>query len=64
MTLYFAPAFFAHLLGKSLQREGAVAKMLAVAKLGTVVLATFVLLWWPFLRKPSTAMKVRLIFLK
>eukprot|EP00193_Tetraselmis_chui_P020304 CAMPEP_0177771312 /NCGR_PEP_ID=MMETSP0491_2-20121128/11504_1 /TAXON_ID=63592 /ORGANISM="Tetraselmis chuii, Strain PLY429" /LENGTH=304 /DNA_ID=CAMNT_0019288811 /DNA_START=153 /DNA_END=1064 /DNA_ORIENTATION=+ len=58
MTLYFAPAFFAHLLGKSLQREGAVAKMLAVAKLGTVVLATFVLLWWPFLRKPSTAMKV------
>jgi len=48
MTLYYAPAVFAYLLGrcfadkstKVVQRFGA---------LGVTVIATFVLLWWPFI---------------
>jgi len=45
MSLYFAPAFFAHLLGKCLRRRRPV---LEVAKLGITVVVTFGALWAPF----------------
>ena len=50
MALYFAPAFFAHLLGRALRRPGgAAARLTAVAGLGFAVVATFGLVWAPFL---------------
>mmetsp|Transcript_32802 Transcript_32802/g.93082 ORF Transcript_32802/g.93082 Transcript_32802/m.93082 type:complete len:286 (-) Transcript_32802:510-1367(-) len=58
MALYFAPAFFAHLLGKCLARRGVMAKVGAVAKLGLVVVATFAAVWAPFLEDPAVALKV------
>lgn len=57
--MYFAPAFFAHLLGKCLARQGAMAKIAGVAKLGAAVIATFAVVWYPFLIDPSLALKVR-----
>ena len=50
MALLYAPAFFAHLLGRSLQSAH---PMRRVAALGLAVLATMLLLWWPFLRQPG-----------
>jgi len=60
MALYFAPAFFAHLLGRALQRPGgASARISAVAGLGAVVAATFGLMWAPFLwPDPARALDV------
>ncbi|KAH7667423.1 Dolichyl-P-Glc:Man(9)GlcNAc(2)-PP-dolichol alpha-1,3-glucosyltransferase protein [Dioscorea alata] len=46
MSMYFAPAFFSYLLGKCLRRRNPI---LEVVKLGFVVLATFALVWWPYL---------------
>ncbi|KAG7543780.1 Glycosyl transferase ALG6/ALG8 [Arabidopsis thaliana x Arabidopsis arenosa] len=46
MSAYFAPAFFSHLFGKCLRRKNPV---LAVIKLGTAVIVTFVIVWWPYL---------------
>ncbi|ONK67989.1 uncharacterized protein A4U43_C05F6000 [Asparagus officinalis] len=46
MSMYFAPAFFSHLLGKCLRRQNPI---LHIMKLGIVVLATFALVWWPYL---------------
>ncbi|XP_010440952.1 PREDICTED: probable dolichyl pyrophosphate Man9GlcNAc2 alpha-1,3-glucosyltransferase isoform X2 [Camelina sativa] len=46
MSAYFAPAFFSHLLGKCLRRRNPI---LAVVKLGIAVIATFVIVWWPYL---------------
>lgn len=45
MSLYFAPAFFAHLLGKCLRRRN---PAIEVTKLGAVVVATFAVVWAPF----------------
>jgi len=60
MALYFAPAFFAHLLGRALRRPGgAAARVSAVAGLGAVVAATFGLVWAPFLwPDPARALDV------
>ncbi|KAL3139491.1 hypothetical protein ABBQ38_003815 [Trebouxia sp. C0009 RCD-2024] len=58
MSMYYAPAFFAHLLGKCLQRPTALTKVGAIAKLGLVVVATFALCWAPFLSSPSSALQV------
>lgn len=59
MALYFAPAFFATLLGKALRRTTVAAKIAAVGRLGVTVVATFALVWAPFLYPdPSAAAPV------
>jgi alpha-1,3-glucosyltransferase len=45
MSTYYAPAFFAHLLGRCFQCRSPV---LGVMRLGVMVLATFAVCWWPF----------------
>ncbi|KAJ0978145.1 hypothetical protein J5N97_013619 [Dioscorea zingiberensis] len=55
MSMYFAPAFFSYLLGKCLRRRYPV---LEVMKLGFVVLATFALIWWPYLHSLEAVMEV------
>ncbi|KAL4435016.1 hypothetical protein ABPG77_003841 [Micractinium sp. CCAP 211/92] len=49
MGLYYAPAFFAFLLGRCLQRGTAVGKAGAVLRLGLAVAATFAVVWAPWL---------------
>eukprot|EP00884_Botryococcus_braunii_P008812 jgi/Botrbrau1/17932/Bobra.50_1s0032.2 len=55
MAMYYAPAFFAHLLGTCLQRRGLPAKVWGVARLGLVVISTFIIVWSPWLRSPELA---------
>jgi len=55
MSLYFAPAFFSHLLGKCLKRKYPIVE---VMKLAFVVLGTFALVWWPFLHSYEAALQV------
>ena len=50
MALFYAPAFFAHLLGRCLAARRPV---LEVARLGAAVIGTMLLLWAPFLRDPG-----------
>eukprot|EP00271_Cylindrocystis_brebissonii_P014186 TRINITY_DN35456_c0_g1_i1.p1 TRINITY_DN35456_c0_g1~~TRINITY_DN35456_c0_g1_i1.p1 ORF type:complete len:541 (+),score=52.67 TRINITY_DN35456_c0_g1_i1:285-1907(+) len=58
MSMYFAPAVFGHLLGRCLQRPRPV---LAVARLGVTVIATFGIVWAPFLlASPDAAKQVLL----
>jgi len=58
MALYFAPAFFAHLLGRCLQAgRGRAARQ--VAALGATVAFSLLLLWAPFLRSRASALQVR-----
>ncbi|KAF8058079.1 dolichyl pyrophosphate Man9GlcNAc2 alpha-1 [Scenedesmus sp. PABB004] len=58
MALFYAPAFFAHLLGRCLQQRGAARKVLAVARLGAAVVATFVVCWSPWLTSLEAAGQV------
>lgn len=55
MSAYYAPAFFAHLLGRCFQRRSPV---FGVVKLGIVVLTTFTICWWPFLSSRQSALQV------
>ena len=55
MSLYFAPAFFAHLLGRCLQRPH---PFWAVTRLGATVIATFALCWAPFLHSTAGVVQV------
>ena len=55
MSMYFAPAFFGHLLGKCLKRKYPIVEIM---KLGFVVLGTFALVWWPYLHSYEAAMQV------
>ncbi|CAD5170150.1 unnamed protein product [Musa acuminata subsp. malaccensis] len=55
MSLYFAPAFFSHLLGKCLRRKNPIFE---VMKLGLVVIGTFALVWWPYLYSIESVMEV------
>jgi alpha-1,3-glucosyltransferase len=55
MSLYFAPAFFSHLLGKCLRRKYPIVEVL---KLAFVVLGTFAIVWWPFLHSSEAALQV------
>jgi len=48
MALYYAPAFFAHLLGKCLQKPTAAGKVGGVLKLGATVVLTFAVAWYPW----------------
>lgn len=50
MSLMYAPAFFAHQLGRCLAAER---PALEVARLGAAVVGTMLLLWAPFLREPG-----------
>ncbi|KAG2433128.1 hypothetical protein HYH02_012829 [Chlamydomonas schloesseri] len=61
MALFFAPAFFAHLLGWALHdpaHKGAAAKMVAVAKLGVTVIAAFAVCWAPWLHSKEAVLQV------
>jgi alpha-1,3-glucosyltransferase len=53
--MYFAPAFFGHLLGKCLKRKYPIVEIM---KLGFVVLGTFALVWWPYLHSYEAAIQV------
>ncbi|GAV75662.1 Alg6_Alg8 domain-containing protein [Cephalotus follicularis] len=55
MSAYYAPAFFSHLLGKCLRRKN---PLLEVSKLGLVVLATFAVVWWPYLNSTDAILGV------
>nr|XP_043618484.1 probable dolichyl pyrophosphate Man9GlcNAc2 alpha-1,3-glucosyltransferase [Erigeron canadensis]XP_043618485.1 probable dolichyl pyrophosphate Man9GlcNAc2 alpha-1,3-glucosyltransferase [Erigeron canadensis] len=55
MSAYYAPAFFSHLLGKSLKRQH---PLLEVSKLGVVVVGTFTLVWWPYLQSRVAVLEV------
>ncbi|CAG9466096.1 unnamed protein product [Pedinophyceae sp. YPF-701] len=48
MAMYYAPAFFAHLLGWSLQGTSWLGKIGRLSTLGVSVLATFAVIWGPF----------------
>ncbi|WIA33433.1 hypothetical protein OEZ86_006565 [Tetradesmus obliquus] len=58
MGLFYAPAFFAHLLGRCLQQLTYTGKVLGVARLGVTVIATFVVCWSPWLTSLDSASQV------
>lgn len=55
MSLYFAPAFFGHLLGKCLRHQNPVIRL---TKLGLVVFGTFIVVWWPYLYSTKSVIEV------
>lgn len=55
MSAYYAPAFFAHLLGKCLRRQNPIFN---VIRLGLIVLGTFTVVWWPFLYSKEAILEV------
>ncbi|GAQ86987.1 alpha-1,3-glucosyltransferase [Klebsormidium nitens] len=55
MSMYLAPAFFAHLLGRSFQKRR---PLLHVIKLGVIVIATFAVLWAPYLSSAEAVLQV------
>ncbi|GAB4832306.1 hypothetical protein Ancab_006317 [Ancistrocladus abbreviatus] len=55
MSVYFAPAFFSHLLGRCFRRRN---PFLEMSKLGLVVLATFAVIWWPYLHSLEACLGV------
>uniref|UniRef100_A0ACD5XFH2 Uncharacterized protein n=1 Tax=Avena sativa TaxID=4498 RepID=A0ACD5XFH2_AVESA len=55
MSMYFAPAFFGHLLGKCMKRKYPIVEIM---KLGSVVLGTFALVWWPYLHSYEASIQV------
>eukprot|EP00850_Spirogloea_muscicola_P017087 SM000143S00752 [mRNA] locus=s143:321475:323960:+ [translate_table: standard] len=63
MSMYYAPAFFGHLLGRCLQQRR---PLLGIVRLGAAVVLTFAVVWAPFLTSPAAAFQVlaRLVPLK
>eukprot|EP00850_Spirogloea_muscicola_P005864 SM000027S09645 [mRNA] locus=s27:535401:537851:+ [translate_table: standard] len=63
MSMYYAPAFFGHLLGRCLQQRR---PLLGIVRLGATVVLTFAVVWAPFLTSPAAAFQVlaRLVPLK
>ncbi|KAG6394382.1 hypothetical protein SASPL_144966 [Salvia splendens] len=55
MSAYYAPAFFAYLLGKCLRRQRPIVEVL---KLGLVVVGTFALIWCPYLNSVDAFLEV------
>lgn len=55
MSLYYAPAFFSHLLGKCFRRKNPIFEVL---KLGFVVIGIFALVWWPYIHSVQSVMEV------
>ena len=58
MTLYFAPAFFFHLLGVCMQEKGITKKIGMLLKLGIAVLTAFALFWLPYLSNYDSLIQV------
>mmetsp|Transcript_23622 Transcript_23622/g.59156 ORF Transcript_23622/g.59156 Transcript_23622/m.59156 type:complete len:284 (-) Transcript_23622:27-878(-) len=58
MSLYFAPCFFAYLLGTNLKLSQFSRSVWKISKIGLVVIFTFVLCWLPFLLSPSHGQQV------
>eukprot|EP00775_Hariotina_reticulata_P013468 gene13468-13594_t len=58
MALFYAPAFFAHLLGRCLQQPTHTAKVMAVGRLGVTVIVTFAICWSPWLYQLESAAEV------
>ena len=59
MTLYYAPAFFVHLLTLSLCEEAVLDKVRVFGTLGLTVVGTFALLWAPFgVNNPGGARRI------
>ncbi|KAG2489811.1 hypothetical protein HYH03_011760 [Edaphochlamys debaryana] len=61
MSLFYAPAFFAHLLGWALHdpaHRSVGQKLFAVVKLGVTVIATFALCWAPYLTSTEAVLQV------
>ncbi|KAI7845170.1 hypothetical protein COHA_001215 [Chlorella ohadii] len=58
MGLYYAPAFFAFLLGRCLQQPTLGGKVGGVLRLGAAVAATFAVVWAPWLAAPGGALGV------
>ena len=56
MALYYAPAFFAHLLGRCFQSRR---PLVLFVQLGATVALTFAVCWLPFLSSTAAAMQVR-----
>jgi alpha-1,3-glucosyltransferase len=52
MTLYYAPAIFAYLLGRCFQDSKQLIPRFCL--LGATVILTFALLWWPFIYYPPS----------
>eukprot|EP00302_Diacronema_sp_CCMP2436_P025069 CAMPEP_0179920790 /NCGR_PEP_ID=MMETSP0983-20121128/4723_1 /TAXON_ID=483367 /ORGANISM="non described non described, Strain CCMP 2436" /LENGTH=348 /DNA_ID=CAMNT_0021823953 /DNA_START=92 /DNA_END=1139 /DNA_ORIENTATION=- len=57
MSLYYAPAFFCHMLGLCLSRPTWRGRAGTVLALGLVVVGTFVLCWLPFLAGGAPAVR-------
>lgn len=57
MSLYYAPAFFSHLLGKCFRRKNPIFEVL---KLGFVVIGIFALVWWPYIHSVQSVMEVNI----
>lgn len=55
MALYYAPAFFSHLLGRCLQSRR---PLLLFCQLAATVLTTFAVCWLPFLSSRDAALQV------
>ncbi|KAL2636217.1 hypothetical protein R1flu_007696 [Riccia fluitans] len=58
MSAYYAPAFFAHLLGRCFQKNNLYKSTIAFVKLGVTVILTFAVCWWPFSESKETALQV------
>lgn len=58
MELYHALPFFCYLLGTALKMQSKIGVIVKVIKLGVVVIATFVLCWFPFLTSMPLALQV------
>lgn len=66
MSLYYAPAFFAHLLGCCCQRRTYRGKLALLGSLAVIVVASIALLWYPYLTsfESATAVLARVFPLK
>lgn len=60
MSLYFAPAFFAHMLGRALQQVTFGARVRQVLLLGVTVIGTTLLICLPWVTEPELMSQVRL----
>jgi len=58
MALYYAPAFFVVLLSRHTRLSAPVQSLMRIALIGITVIATFVLLWLPFLLQEDRGLQV------
>jgi len=60
--VYFAPAFFFYLLGKSFQKNSLYHSILHIVKLGIAVIVTFAICWAPFLSIDQITQVIQRLF--